>query len=443
MQTRTGVRLFEDRSVRLATTPSTLTVRDEFNTAVYSNNDGTVDWAGDWVQIGEDGEDPAVAATSGNVRVGEGALLLSLGNHGAWRKVDLFDANSAVLSFDFRRRNFGAVSDWVAVQISMDNGISWIELGRFTGPANDSGFQAASFDLSPYVSGFLTTRFITSASNALTKARFYVDNVQVSHTDHRPYTNYPQLVDAADLHLENTLGSGVTIAVVDTGYWAHPDIAARPEGAARALLLYDAMQNVGLSALPTSMVNVSYTADESGHGSHVTSIALNGHLSPDGRYSGVAPDANLVSVRAFDATGRGAYSDVIRGIDFVVTHKDEFNVKVLNLSFSAPPQSYYWEDPLNQAVMRAWQAGIVVVAAAGNSGPDPMTIGVPGNVPVCHHRRRHDRQLHPGRRLGRFSGFLFRRRTHRRGLCQARPARPRRAHARVDAGRLVPGYHLP
>ena len=78
MQTRTGVRLFEDRSVRLATTPSTLTVRDEFNTAVYSNNDGTVDWAGDWVQIGEDGEDPAVAATSGNVRVGEGALLLSL-----------------------------------------------------------------------------------------------------------------------------------------------------------------------------------------------------------------------------------------------------------------------------------------------------------------------------------------------------------------------------
>jgi serine protease AprX len=54
---------------------------------------------------------------------------------------------------------------------------------------------------------------------------------------------------------------------------------------------------------------------------------------------------------------------------------------VLNLSFSAPPQSYYWDDPLNQAVMAAWQAGIVVVASAGNTGPDPMTIGVPGNVP--------------------------------------------------------------
>ena len=52
-----------------------------------------------------------------------------------------------------------------------------------------------------------------------------------------------------------------------------------------------------------------------------------------------------------------------------VENKDTYNIRVLNLSFSAPPQSYYWEDPLNQAVMAAWQAGIVVVAAAGNTGP--------------------------------------------------------------------------
>ena len=54
---------------------------------------------------------------------------------------------------------------------------------------------------------------------------------------------------------------------------------------------------------------------------------------------------------------------------------------MLNLSFGAAPQSYYWDDPLNQAVMAAWRAGIVVVASAGNDGPDPMTINVPGNVP--------------------------------------------------------------
>jgi subtilisin family serine protease len=54
---------------------------------------------------------------------------------------------------------------------------------------------------------------------------------------------------------------------------------------------------------------------------------------------------------------------------------------VVNLSFGAEPQSYYWDDPLNQAVMLLWQAGIVVVTSAGNRGPDAMTIGVPGNVP--------------------------------------------------------------
>ena len=51
------------------------------------------------------------------------------------------------------------------------------------------------------------------------------------------------------------------------------------------------------------------------------------------------------------------------------------------MSFGGQQRSYYWEDPLNQAVMKAWQEGIVVVASAGNDGPDPMTIGVPGNVP--------------------------------------------------------------
>ena len=53
----------------------------------------------------------------------------------------------------------------------------------------------------------------------------------------------------------------------------------------------------------------------------------------------------------------------------------------MNLSLSAPARSHYWDDPLNQAVMAAWASGIVVVASAGNRGPAPMTIGVPGNVP--------------------------------------------------------------
>jgi len=54
-----------------------------------------------------------------------------------------------------------------------------------------------------------------------------------------------------------------------------------------------------------------------------------------------------------DANGAGTYLDVIRAINWVVANKDTYAIRVLNLSFSTTPRSYYWDDPLNQAVMAA------------------------------------------------------------------------------------------
>ena len=123
------------------------------------------------------------------------------------------------------------------------------------------------------------------------------------------------------------------------------------------------------------------TADPYGHGTHITSIAAGAAVTKFGTSFGIAPAANLVIVRAFDAQGAGSYSNVISGLNWIVANQQKYKIRVLNLSFGAPPQSNYWDDPLNQAVMAAWKAGIVVVVSAGNEGPDPMTIGVPGNVP--------------------------------------------------------------
>ena len=95
----------------------------------------------------------------------------------------------------------------------------------------------------------------------------------------------------------------------------------------------------------------------------------------------MAPDARIISIKAFGEDGSSSYATVIRGIDWVVNNKQSFNIRVLNLSLGAPARSRYWDDPLNKAVMRAWQSGIVVVVSAGNSGPLPQTVGVPGNVP--------------------------------------------------------------
>lgn len=112
----------------------------------------------------------------------------------------------------------------------------------------------------------------------------------------------------------------------------------------------------------------------------MASVAVSGRKIR-GEYNGIAPDAALVVVKAFGEQGQSSYADVIRGLDWVWQNQSRFSIRVVNLSFSATPQSHYWDDPINQAVMRLWQAGIVVVASAGNTGPDAMTIGVPGNVP--------------------------------------------------------------
>jgi subtilisin family serine protease len=188
-----------------------------------------------------------------------------------------------------------------------------------------------------------------------------------------PDTAYPTLVGANQLHAQNVTGSGVTVAVVDTGYWSHPDLDTNASGQSRLLAHYNAISD--------QMEPAGSDTDDSGHGSHVTSVLLSSQQTGSGLYNGVAPDSDLVSVKAFDASGSGSYADVIRAIDWVVANKDAYGIRVLNLSFSTPPQSHYWEDPLNQAVMQAWQAGLVVVAAAGNDGPGAMSVGVPGNVP--------------------------------------------------------------
>jgi len=180
-------------------------------------------------------------------------------------------------------------------------------------------------------------------------------------------TNYPMLVGADTLQKAGITGRGVTIAVLDSGLWQDP------------------LQLYGSRILATRDVTNGgsgpVTGDPYGHGTHIASIAAGGAQNIGGQYLSIAPGANLVIVRALDGDGAGSYSDIIAGINWIVANRQKYNIRVLNLSLGASPQSYYWNDPLDQAVMAAWKAGIVVVAAAGNDGPNPMTIDVPGNVP--------------------------------------------------------------
>jgi serine protease AprX len=193
---------------------------------------------------------------------------------------------------------------------------------------------------------------------------------KVASTDVQPYA--VEHTQANRLHASGITGRGVTIAFLDTGWWSQKAVQQDTRGRNVVLQGYDAIGNT---------VGVGAPSDHYGHGTHVLSIATNSALAADGTYIGIAPDAARVVVRAFDQNGGGTYANTIRGIQWILNNASRYNIRVVNMSFGATPQSYYWDDPLAQAVMKLWQAGIVVVAAAGNSGPAAQTIDVPGNVP--------------------------------------------------------------
>jgi serine protease AprX len=174
-------------------------------------------------------------------------------------------------------------------------------------------------------------------------------------------------------------GRGVTVAVVDSGLslpgldrGVRDDTFTVQDRHDRFLVYRDFTG-------PTRRSQDAY-----GHGTHIAGT-IAGALPSDQpnplHWRGVAPEANLVVARALGADGGGTYADTIAAIDWIVRNKDRYKIRVLNLSLLGPVESLYWADPLNQAVMQAWKAGIVVVTAAGNNGPAAESVAVPGNNP--------------------------------------------------------------
>jgi serine protease AprX len=168
-------------------------------------------------------------------------------------------------------------------------------------------------------------------------------------------------------------GAGVGVAVVDSGVEpSHDDLAA---GSQRVAAFVD-------------FVNGATAAyDDYGHGTHVAGIVAGDGSDSNGARAGIAPGAHLVVLKALDANGNGRVSDVIAAIDYAIANKDALNIRVINLSVATGVYESYNTDPLTLAARRAVEAGIVVVAAAGNNGRDVAGrthhggITAPGNAP--------------------------------------------------------------
>ncbi|HKW96760.1 MAG TPA: S8 family peptidase [Bryobacteraceae bacterium] len=182
-------------------------------------------------------------------------------------------------------------------------------------------------------------------------------------------------------------GTGVGIALIDSGLEGRPDLNHLSSSASR--IVYSA------SFLPQTLSYYTETNDTYGHGTHVAGIlAGNGAMSTCSRctrsFIGIAPNANIINLRVLDTNGNGTDSSVISAINAAVSLAKTYNIRVINLSLGRPAYESYIQDPLCQAVENAWKSGIVVVVAAGNSGRDNSfsnngygTIMAPANDPYA------------------------------------------------------------
>jgi serine protease AprX len=166
--------------------------------------------------------------------------------------------------------------------------------------------------------------------------------------------------DAVGLHAVGRFydGEDVAVAVLDTGV---SRVAALSEAVEARVDFTPAHDGV----------------DRFGHGTHMAGIIA----GDGGAWRAVAPAAELISIKVAGPDGATDVSVVLAALQWIVTNKERFGIRVLNLSFGTDSARSYVTDPLNAAVERVWQAGILVVAAAGNRGPDAGSVTKPGDDP--------------------------------------------------------------
>ncbi len=156
-------------------------------------------------------------------------------------------------------------------------------------------------------------------------------------------------------------GRGVTIAFLDSGFYAHPDLT-QPTN--RILAYHSIFESSDDQTL------LKTTDVASWHGMMTSVVAAgNGYLS-DGFYRGLAPSSNVVLVK-IGRTGHIPDEHIERGLKWVLKHREKYDIRIVNISAGGDIEQSYLNSPLCQTVERAVREGMVVVCAVGNAGTAP------------------------------------------------------------------------
>jgi len=178
-------------------------------------------------------------------------------------------------------------------------------------------------------------------------------------------------------------GAGIGVAVIDSGITSwHDDLTYR--GSSPSVKVVNGQRVTKF----VDFVNGRLTPyDDNGHGSHVAGIIAGNGYDTQGARAGIAPAANLISLKVLDSHAGGYISNVIAALDWVATNRVQYNIRVVNVSVGAAVTESYNTDPLTLAAKRVVDQGVVVVTAAGNLGKSSTgeaqygSITAPGNAP--------------------------------------------------------------
>ena len=170
-----------------------------------------------------------------------------------------------------------------------------------------------------------------------------------------------QITRVNEAHKLGYIGNNVTVAVMDTGIGTHIDFGQRIRGF---------RDYVG---------DKKILYDDNGHGTHVSGIIAGSGFASHGRYRGMAPGAAIYAIKVLDRMGKGNTRLVVSALKWLISNYEKMNIRILNISVGMLASARREEqEELLAAIEAVWDAGIVVVAAAGNNGPKDKSITIPG-----------------------------------------------------------------
>ena len=155
-------------------------------------------------------------------------------------------------------------------------------------------------------------------------------------------------------------GKGVGVAILDTGIYPHRDFQNRIRG------FYDFVSHR------------SMPYDDNGHGTHVAGILAGDGAASQGRYRGMAPECGIIALKVLDRYGNGSKENVLQAFRWIFENKEKYKIRIVNISVGTTYRTKNDQDILIRGVEALWDKGLVVVAAAGNQGPEPGSVTAPG-----------------------------------------------------------------